>query len=501
MKVVTAKEMARIEKLAYQKGASEEEFMEAAGKEIAREIQHFIAQKHLKPHILIICGGGNNGGDGYVAARILHEGEFHVKAISLHSFDRCSPLSQKMSLKFQGAGGDIDYISQAEDLSFKGYDLIVDGILGTGFHGQLDPFFRSVIEKMNGSNLPILAIDIPSGINGTTGEIGGGCVHASKTLFLGLPKRGCFVGEAWNHTGDVAVLDFGLQKEFIDQAHADFLMIHDEMILKDLPLLVRNRHKYQSGYVVGLGGCPDMPGAPIMSCYAALRAGAGIVRLLHPSDMQKQLAFAPYEVIRQEYEKGDAKTVLKEMQKATSVFVGPGIGVSNDILKLLKKVLPAIAKPCVIDAEALFLLAKHHMDLPKETIMTPHTGEMLHLLGIEEKIPMEEMIQRSYEYSNEKNVTLVLKGSPTFIFHPGETPHMCVRGDPGMATAGSGDVLTGIISAFLSQTKDRLKAAILGVQFHAVAGELAAEKYTSYCMIATDIVKCLPQVFKHYHRN
>lgn len=498
MKVIKANEMGRIERLAYDQGASEEGFMNRAGEGVAEHVQSFIARYHLKPVITLLCGKGNNAGDAYVAGTILINGGFKVNALAFSPFEKSSPLCQLQNKRFVKAGGMIEYIHKGSQIVFSESEVLVDGLLGTGFHGEVEGLYREAIECANRSGLPILSIDIPSGIDGNTGTVGGVAIRAAETLFLGLPKSGCFIGDAWNYTGKVYVYDFGLGEDHIDQAETDFHLIDDHMIKSYFPPMVRTRHKYQAGYVVGLGGSPGMPGAPIMASFAALRAGAGIVRLLHPAGMEAELAFAPYEVIRQGYREGDVETVLQAFSRAAALFIGPGIGTSSAALDLLQAILPKIEKPCVIDAEALTLIAHHNLSLPLQTVMTPHHGEMKRLLNIEGDLEFQELLEQSQAYVEKQRITLVLKGAPTFILHPGKRPYMCARGDPGMATAGSGDVLTGILAGFLAQVHDPLKAAILGVQFHALAGEYAAEELTSYCMAATDITDALPTVFLKY---
>lgn len=496
IKVVTAKEMARIEKLAYADGFSEEAFMNKAGEGVAELVQRCIAQGHLKPHILLLCGSGNNAGDVYVAGAILREGGFHVHALSCAPYEKSSPLCQLQSRRFVKSGGIIEYIQKKEEIDFDEATILVDGLLGTGFHGKVEGLFHEMITLANASRLPIVAVDIPSGINGTTGERQGAAIKACDTLFLGLPKTGCFFDEAWNYVGRVHVFNFGLEAKYIADAKEDFFLINDDLIKELFPPIIRTRHKYQAGYVVGVGGAPGMPGAPIMSSFAALRAGAGIVRLLYPEGMESELAFAPYEVIRQAYQ--DAETILEAMERASSLFIGPGLGTSPEAVKMLKKVLPAINKPCVIDAEALTILAHHPIKLPPKTILTPQAGEMNRLLGLEKTPPKAELVSRCQHFCEEKNVTLVLKGAPTFIFHPKQKPYISSRGDPGMATAGSGDVLTGVIAAFLAQVGDPLTASILGVYVHGVAGEHACKKWTSYCLAATDITAALPLAFAEF---
>ncbi|NGX60776.1 MAG: Bifunctional NAD(P)H-hydrate repair enzyme Nnr [Chlamydiae bacterium] len=498
MKIVRAKEMGRIEHLAYEQGASEEQFMLNAGGKITEAIQQFVGRFHLKPRIVLLCGRGNNAGDAYVAGKLLQEGGFTVRAFALSPQEESSPLCQLQSRRFCDGGGEIVYVSAPNQISFDDSTLLIDGILGTGFHGKIEGLFREMILSANQSGLPIVSIDIPSGINGNTGEIGGVAIKAKQTLFLGLPKVGCFLGDAWNYVGEIALLDFGLGAEYIDEAEEEGRLINESLIRSLFPPVVRTRHKYEAGYVVGVGGSPGMPGAPVMTCFAALRSGAGIVRLFHPEGMEGEFASAPCEVIRQGYHPGRVAPILEGMERASATFIGPGLGTSSAAEKTLQRLLPELNKPCVLDAEALTLLAKHEIPLPKKAILTPHQGEMHRLLHAETKLSISELVEKTHRYAEEKRVTVVLKGAPTFIFHPGTSPHVCARGNPGMATAGSGDVLTGILSAFLAQTQDPFQAAILGVYIHALAGEIAAEETTAYCMVATDITAALPQAFKQF---
>lgn len=496
MKIVTAQEMARIEQLAYAKGASEEAFMNQAGLGVAECVRQLIAKLHIKPYISLLCGHGNNAGDAYVAGALLLEGGFPVQAFSLAPLDQCSPLCQLQAKRFKEAGGLIHFLQEGSRIDFGPSTLLVDGILGTGFKGELKGLYKKMIEAANQASLPVVAVDIPSGINGTTGDCEE-AIHASCTLALGLPKKGCFLGKAWNFVGTLSVFDFGLGQEFIAQAKEVFLLLEKQDLC--LPPIVRTRHKYEAGYVVGLGGSFGMPGAPILTSFSALRAGAGYVRLLHPLGMELELGAAPPEIVREGYT--GVKTVLAAMEKAGSVFLGPGIGVHAKTARLLKTVLKELHKPTVIDAEALTLMGSHDLAPPKGAVLTPHQGEMKRLLGLKQAPAFEEFLNHIQTYVDQHQVVLVLKGAPTFIFHPHQKPFVCDRGDPGMATAGSGDVLTGIIAAFLAQKMTPLEAAKAGVYIHALAGEKAASTKTSYSLIASDITQALPEVFSSFLRG
>lgn len=495
MKVVSAQEMARLEKLAYEEGCSEEAFMEAAGQGVAQLVQLVVAQYHIEPKIALLLGRGNNAGDAFVAGRMLVEGGFPVIGFALAPLEQCSPLCQLEGERFLRCGGKIIEVKKSADLHLGEVTLIVDGLLGTGFHGKIEGLFAEVIEVANDSKLPIIAIDVPSGVHGSGSDVTT-AIRATHTLFLGLPKTGCFLGEAWNYVGIPTLCDFGLPKHHLEKGEADFFLLEDQKMSLLLPTLRRTRHKYDAGYVVGIGGSSGMPGAALLSSLAALRSGAGLVRLLHPAGMESELAYASPEIIREAYRPGQFKKIEEALTKAKALFIGPGMGKTPAAARLLKRLLPHIHKPCVIDADALSLIAEYGLKIPPQAILTPHHGEMKRLLSLQEDLPPLQFLKHTRAFAEEKGVTILLKGAPTFIFHPATLPCISSHGDCGMATAGSGDVLTGIIAALLAQGLRPFDAAILAAHLHGLAGEEAARIHTSYSMIAGDIITSLPSAFK-----
>lgn len=481
MKIVSAHEMSRVEQLAVQRGAHEEAFMEEAGRAVADQVQRLTAQLHLSARLCLLCGSGNNGADAYVAGALLKEKGFEVSALATTSLEQCSPLCQKQRRRFLKCGGSV----HAADALIDCGSLFIDGLLGTGFHGVVEGVYRQLIERTNASGLPIVAVDIPSGVDGTTGEIKTVAIMAHTTVCLGFPKTGCFLGEAWCHVGEPIVCDFGLPVEACTEAHADFNWLQTAAPL--LPKIHRTQHKYERGYVIGVGG--EMPGAPLLSSLAALRAGAGIVRLFHS---QTLLCTHP-EIICQRYT--TVEEIVTAWPRASALFIGPGMGTTATALATLQTLLPRIEHPCVIDADALTLIAHHALSIPKHAILTPHVGEMKRLLNIALTPSPFELLRLCQEYSNAHEVILVLKGAPTFLFHPHTTPVVCTEGTPGMATAGSGDVLTGILAGVLAQIKEPWPAAQLGVYLHGLAGKVAAESKNDYSMIASDLIDALPDAF------
>lgn len=463
IKVVTAAEMVRTET-----GYDEKAFMEEAGHQIALQVEKFSRVRK----VALLIGKGNNGGDAYVAGALLRDWGYEVRAIPLFPKKECSKLNSHFS--FPGTF----------DLDFSNDDLIIDGILGTGFQGKVDGIMAVAIEKANASGKPILSIDIPSGVNGTTGEVGGSAIFATETVTLGLPKTGLFLRSGWNCTGKLTIADFGLPAEAIERAQAQFYI--PKLKELTLPKMTRNQHKYQRGFVLGFGGSAALKGAIKLSGNAALHSGAGVVKIFS----LEEIGATADELICQIF---DPKAWNEAFAKAQALFIGPGLGRSENARQWLADHLPTLDKPCVIDADGLFFL-KELPTWPKNAILTPHRGEMIRLIG--EPKDEESFIQQIADLATAKQTIIILKGAPTFILAPNQLPLVIPRGDPGMATAGSGDVLTGILAALLAQGKEPLDAAILGVALHALAGEAASKEKTSYSYTATDLIAFLPKAFE-----
>lgn len=486
-KVVTPQMMSSLEAAAYKEGWSERDFMEKAGQGIAQTTENFVNTHAIPKNAVVLCGKGNNGGDAFVAGCYLLSQGFSVLAIQLESLDHCSPLCQENGKRFMAKGG---HIINKTNGYLEQRGVILDGLFGTGFKGEIGEPYASLIKAANASRNPILAIDIPSGLNGTTGEVSAATIAATETIYLGLPKTGFFLSNGWNTVGKLRYVNFGLPPSIIPTAEAEFELLTPQAMAKLIPPIRRNRHKYQAGYVMGLAGSPEMPGAALLTSLAALRGGSGIVKLLHPAGMESQLAASPYELIKIPYLHSQSHLIAEWMNQAGAAFIGPGMTLTTENRDLLREVMPQLQKPCVIDAGALALLSEDAFELPPRTILTPHTGEMQRLLHQTERLTLNsETLQKCQRYAEEKNVTLILKGAPTFIFAPGTTPLVNPTGDPGMATAGSGDVLTGLLAALLSEGLECREAAALGVYLHGLAGEAAAKsRKTSVGVIATDLI-------------
>lgn len=483
LKVVTAQEMARIEQWALEQGASQLEFMRQAGMRVAEAAFDWVQLHLLSKKALLLVWKGNKGGDAFAAGVQLLEKGFEVRAILLVPIEQCSESSRHFAEIFFSKGGTISHAMERGNEA-----ILIDGLLGTGFTGKADGILKKAIEFANDSGLPILSIDIPSGLNGSTGEIDGVAIQASLTVTLGLPKIGLFLQNGVNYTGKLLVGDFGLAKEAAEQVDAAAYWMEKKGVKELLPPILRNRHKYQAGLVVGFAGSPGMVGAAKLASFAALRAGAGIVKWFYTEEVAEETVDTAVEVIRVPWSQ---EAWEKSAKKANALFIGPGLGQSEERRDQVAAMLSHITSPVVLDADALFSKTA----IPKRAICTPHRGEMLRLLG-EAHLEEDKLLKRCQMFSDQTGAVLVLKGAPTWIFIPHEKPILMARGDPGMATAGSGDVLTGILAALLAQGCSEKHAAQLGVFLHALAGEAAAREKTSYCLVASDLINYLPMAFK-----
>ena len=485
---VTAEEMSRLENLAYSEGASEEEFMERAAAALAECTLHFLQEHHLEKKVSLLAGKGNNGGDGFATASLLLDRGISVTAWHIYPASTCSPLCQKMRQRFEKKGG---VVRTGKELSgFEG--VILDALVGTGFKGRAERELARAIESAHHSGLPILAIDIPSGLNGTTGAVESVAIQATETFFVELPKIGFFLQQGWDHVGRLMRASFGLDKKYKAQAKASAHLFDSASLKTLLPPIKRTRHKYQAGYVLAFAGSKQMPGAALLASYSALLSGAGVVRLFHPPHMEAALANAPYELLKEEWAGKSLTRPLEEAQRAQAMLIGPGMGRTPQAKHRVRQLLSTLSLPAVLDADALFFLAHNpKWALPKQSILTPHRGEMQLLLSTfssKSADPIQNFVDK-------KQIILVLKGAPTFIYQPHDAPLIVIQGDPGMATAGSGDVLTGIIAGLLAQGLDPKIAACIAVCLHGLAGEIAAKHLTSYCVTASALLDFLSEAF------
>ncbi len=485
MKIVSAKQMQELEMLAFKEGASSLKFMQNAGISISKIIQRY------KKKIIIAAGKGNNAGDAYVAASDLLKKNYNILVYQLFPITEGSALLKHQYNKFLKLKGKVKFIECIEDFKIEDDAIVLDGIFGTGFKGEIKGFLLDIINIINQSKSLKISIDIPSGLNGNTGFVNPIAIDSDITIFLGMPKIGFFINAGPNYIKKLEYVDFGLSEKY--KSIAKEILVMEKINYKEyLPKIDKKRHKYQAGFVAGIAGSKGMFGAAKLSALGALRSGCGIVKLI----TEEEIDYNPLEIVNL-IMKYKADHVLEIVNKADSVFIGPGLGRDKNVYAFLSDILPKIHIKTVLDADGLDFLANNlKCLLPKDCILTPHKKEMLKMLGLKDIVDEKELIKKCQNFSEEKRIVIVLKGYPTIIFHPEKTPLTIMAGDPGLATAGSGDVLTGMIASFLAQKLDIYKACVLAVHLHFLTAEIAARDKTSYSLIASDLIAYLPKAFK-----
>ncbi len=482
--IVDSATMKLLEERAFSSGQTASKLMDRVGEQLAAKVESLAKEMGSFPAIVLLSGKGNNGADGYTALTLLQKKNFPTVAWQIGEVSSKTLLAQRERL-YIDSGGKVVYYPEV--LQIPGPIIIIDGIYGLGFRGCPDEGASKAILWANSHTGPVVSIDIPSGVDPTTGEVAGEAIYADYTLACQFPKKGSFLGKGWEHSGQIEIAELPLK---ITRSDLYLMELSDAIPL--LPRKRRTQNKYSAGSVVAVAGSPGMMGAASLACEAVLRVGAGYVRLL----LSEEGGFGeiPREVVK------TVPSSLEEwisfLQKADSVLVGPGLG--RDRLDALDHLWPHIKAPAVIDADALYFLSKKEVSEwgVQGKILTPHLGELSRLIQKEVSAVDGPLLQQLRTLSSVAQTTIVLKGAPTFIFSEGKPTVVMPKGDPGMATAGSGDVLTGIIASFLAQGLSPIHSSMLATWLHSLAGEMAARKCTSYSLIASTLLYTIPQAMK-----
>jgi len=417
--------------------------------------------------ICVLCGPGNNGGDGYVVARVARAQGLRATAVAVADPAGLRGDARRAYEDFAAAGGREERWSA---LALKA-DVVVDAILGTGLAREVDGAVAEVLHAVNTAGRPVVAVDIPSGLHADTGAVLGVAARAQATVtFIGR-KAGFYLGEGPECTGHVVFDDLGVPRETYRNMACVARLLDDSFIRTALPRRPRTAHKGRHGHVLIVGGGPGMPGAARLAGEAALRAGAGLVTVAtHPASAA---ALTGRPELMGVAVAGEADLALA-IDRATVLAVGPGLGQSAWAQEVLRATL-ASGRPLVVDADALNLLSASPVRRD-DWVLTPHPGEAGRLLGLDNAAVQRDRLAAAAELQARFGGTAVLKGAGTIVQSAGSLPAICDRGNPGMAVAGMGDVLTGIIAGIAAQCGDLALAARAGVLVHAQAGDLAARK-------------------------
>jgi len=441
----------------------------------------------------IACGSGNNAGDGYVLARLAKAAGLEVIVVALCEPSRLQGDALTASKDFSSDGG--APIAWSKNVLPRS-DVLVDAIFGTGLSRPLDEHLRECVEAINHSAIPVLALDIPSGLDANTGLVQGAAVKATCTMtFVGL-KLGFYLGVAPDYLGALEFCDLGIPHS---TEHADIAArrIDTEWLRQSLPQRSRLAHKGTGGHVLIIGGGIGMPGAVRLCGEASLRVGAGLVTVAtHPDNMASIVIDRPELIVRAVRTTEQLNSLIEH---ADVIAIGPGLG-QDPWAQALVDATFASNKPLVVDADALNLLAQQ----PRKQdhwILTPHPGEAARLLGCTTQAIQQTRLQSARSLATRFGGVVVLKGANSWVADEVGIPSVCDRGNPAMATPGMGDVLTGVIAGLLAQTKDRSIAARAGVYVHAVAGDRALlhlGQRVDRGLLASDLFAELPSVVSTY---
>lgn len=467
----------------------------------------------------IVCGTGNNGGDGLAVARLLHLQNIPVKVFLLGAVQRATEQTTHQLAILEKYEVPVYKIVDVEELKnqLSQCSLLIDGIFGVGLSREISGLYADVINCLNQCAAPTVAIDIPSGIHAGNGQVSGCAVKADMTVTFAFCKAGLVLYPGADYAGKVKVVEIGITKESLDEKETYLYTHSTDEILQMLPVRPARSNKGTFGKVVLVVGSNGMAGAAYLAAMAAYRTGCGLVRIVTPKENREILQSLVPEAVMTLYDSQCPQNcqdeLLEALQWADVVGIGCGLGVSKSSEYLLELVLKNTKVPVVIDGDGLNIVAKNQELLKRYTdrmrnitqseprcnmglVLTPHLGEMSRLTQISIKEIQQNIVKTASEYAKKYQICCVLKDARTVVTSGQEHAYLNLTGNNGMAKGGSGDILAGMICSLIAQGMEPQKASVAGVHLHGCAGDAAASKYGERGMIARDILECIPVVIK-----
>ncbi len=490
MKIVTSSQMRELDLRTIEAGIPGDELMLTAGEGLADAIRRLAGQHNLvDAPILFIAGPGNNGGDAFVAARVLYEEELPVECwlAGPEAKLRGDALTHFKLMK--KAGVPLQSMQQPDDWRYAAdcgtdAEIIVDGLLGTGASGEPRGVIADAVRFIDeqADRALVVAIDVPSAM----------ALRADLTVTMGLPKIDCIEPENMDAVGNLEVVDIGIPPEFIEelQSETELELIHPSELASLFPRRARDSHKGAYGHVLCIGGSKGFSGAVTMATTSALRSGAGLVSALVPDSIHALVAPVVSEAM--------VHSSLPDTQWS-AVLAGPGMGRTATTHEQVIHLLETSTVPLVLDADAITVLADQFDVLAQAqcpVVLTPHPGEFAALFGLKVDEVQEDRVGMARMAATRLNAVVVLKGAGTIAAAPDGRVAINMTGNPGMASGGSGDVLAGILVGLIGQGMDPFAAACAAVWLHGYAGDLAAAEKSQASIIATDLIEKLPEAFR-----
>jgi len=509
MKIATAQQIKNIDRRAIKEfGIPGTVLMENAASVVMAEMERFF-DGLAGVRVGIICGKGNNGGDGLALARRLSIRGVAVRVALLAPFSAVSGEAKVNLSILRKTDVQITQNASARSLPdiIAWSDILVDAMLGVGLSSPLKGLFLQAVDMINTAGKPVVAIDIPTGINADTGSIMGAAIMADLTVTMALLKRGLVLLPGAQYAGDVRVADIGIPSEVVDKEKINTALLNRGYAWGMISPRELDTHKGDFGHLMLIAGSPGKAGAAIMAARSALRTGAGLVSVAAPNGLvqivQSQIVEAmcipSAESIEGTLGLGSEEELLKAVVGMSACAIGPGLSTHYETVQVVRNLIQQLTVPMVIDADGLNAIAGY-VDILKRAkapvILTPHPGEMGRLMGISSAEVQKDRITVASEFAAKYKVILVLKGAGTVVACPDGTTFINSTGNPGMATGGTGDALTGMIGGLLAQGYSAKQAACLGVYLHGLAGDLAAKEKGEMGMIAGDLIEKIPDAIK-----
>lgn len=510
MKLVTSAQMRAIDHRAINElGIPGLQLMENAGRGIAEWIREIFRDNVKGKRFAIVCGKGNNGGDGYVIARYLHQWGANVEVFLLGEREAIKGDALVNLIKLEPIGLSVQPILNSPSLpDFRKYDMVVDAIFGTGFSGEVDSAVRNVIDAVNSSGTTVLAVDTPSGLNSDTGEQPKTCICATYTATIALPKIGHYFYPGRSYCGLTKVIDIGIPAKALEGLNLSVNLTTPWQVRDLIPDREPTAHKGDAGRLFIVAGSEGLTGAATLAAQAAVKSGCGLVTVGCPKSLNDILEIKLTEAMTRSLPEvrsarclalrglGD---ILHGIRNADAACLGPGVGRHHDTKELFKRLIASLDRPAILDADGLFpfsgqpeLLKACKTDL----ILTPHVGEFSRLCGLSTQEINQDRIKAASDFAIATGKVVLLKGAPTMIASPDGSTFVNSTGNVGMATGGSGDVLSGLIGALLALKMSAYNAAICGAFIHGWAGDLAQRAIGTFGMSAGDVISYLPKAFK-----
>ena len=520
MLLCTAEQMRELDRAAIEDfGIAGLVLMEAAGRGVADLVESLVDPKDsalsLPASVAIVCGAGNNAGDGFVAARHLINRGVSVRTCCLASRERLQGDAKVNLEALERLEPDIQWIDSGDSLKQMCMDLggsavVVDALLGTGLRSDVEGRFAAAIECINQLDSITVAVDIPSGLDADSGRIRGIAVRADHTVTFGYPKLGLVTYPGAEYVGQLSVVDIGLPRVLEQKKSFVARLLDDRFVRTRLRGRPASGHKGTFGHLLVLGGAAGKSGAVLMSAEAALRTGAGLCTVAAPSEILAALESKTREVMLQPAspagtELDDSDSAFKHLNGLLAgkqaVAVGPGMPTGSGVRRLMARLVRESWLPLVIDADGLNALAGQVevlRDKSAPCLLTPHPGEMARLLGCKTDEIQGNRVEVARRFAEQNEVYVVLKGWRTVIATPAGEVYICPVGNAGMATAGTGDVLTGIIGSLIAQGHSLQDAALIGVFVHGRAGDTAAAAKGARSLLASDVIAHIGSVFREW---